>query len=69
MFDYFLKKVKFDWWEVTHLGLIGYFHYAIDWMKYLSGRSNYKPNLFAYSEIDMDMDLPDVMEKANGKED
>ncbi len=57
MFEGFLAKVKMDWWEVTNLGIVGYFRYAKDWCKYLLGISNYKPDLFAYSEIDMDMNL------------
>ena len=57
MLDRFLSKVKFDWWEVTNLGLVGYFHYAKDWCKYILGMSKYRPDLFAYSEIDMDMNI------------
>ena len=57
MLERFLSKVKFDWWEVTNLGLVGYFHYIIDWGKYILGMSKYRPDLFAYSEIDMDMDI------------
>lgn len=57
MLERFLSKVKFDWWEVTNLGLVGYFHYIIDWGKYILGMSSYRPDIFAYSEIDMDMDI------------
>lgn len=57
MLEHFLSKVKFDWWEVTNLGLVGYFHYIKDWGKYILGMSKYRPDLFAYSEIDMDMDI------------
>ena len=60
MFNRFLSKAKFDWWEFTHLGWIGYVHYLIDWVKYLIGYSSYRPNLFAYSEIDMDLDFEDL---------
>ena len=57
MFDSFLSKVKFDWWEVTNLGWVGYYHYAKDWCKYILGMSSYRPDFFAYSEIDMDMNI------------
>lgn len=59
MLDRFIEKVKIDWWEVTNLGWIGYFRYLIDWVKYLLGISSYRPDLFAYSEIDMDLDIGD----------
>lgn len=57
MLNDFISKVKFDWWEISNLGLVGYFHYAKDWVKYLLGISKYRPDLFAYSEIDMDLDI------------
>ena len=57
MLNRFLSKVKFDWWEVTNLGLVGYLRYVKDWLKYIFGKSKYRPDLFAYSEIDMDMNI------------
>lgn len=59
MLNNFLQRIKFDFWEITNLGIVGYFHFAVDWVKYLLGLSSYKPNLFAYSEIDMDMNIFD----------
>ena len=59
MLDRFIEKVKIDWWEVNNLGWVGYFRYLIDWVKYLLGISSYRPDFFAYSEIDMDLDIGD----------
>lgn len=56
MFSFF-EKVKIDWWEFSNLGIVGYFHFLFDWVKYLIGISNVKPILFSYSEIDMDLDF------------
>ena len=56
----FFDKLKFDWWEITNLGWIGYFRYVRDWVKYLFGFSAYRPDIFAYSEIHQDMDFLDV---------
>lgn len=57
MLDHLWSKIKFDWWEITNLGIVGYLHFIIDWCKYLLGFSTYRPDFFAYSEIDMDMDF------------
>jgi hypothetical protein len=53
-------RIKMDWWEITNLGFIGYVHFAFDWCKYLLGISTYRPDIFAYSEIDMDLDINDT---------
>lgn len=57
MFDMLWLKIKMDWWEITNLGVVGYLRYAMDWCKYLIGISTYRPNIFAYSEIDMDLNI------------
>lgn len=57
MFDDFITRLKIDWWEVTNLGVVGYFRFARDWAKYLLGISTYRPDWFAYSEVDMDLDI------------
>jgi hypothetical protein len=59
MFENFLTRLKFDWWEITHCGAVGYFNYAIDWCKFILGMKKFKPDFKSYSEIDMDMDFPD----------
>ena len=56
MLERIWSQIKMDWWEITNLGVVGYFHYVIDWGKYLLGISTYKPDLFAYSEIGMYLD-------------
>lgn len=58
MLDKILIRMKFDWWEVTHCGVIGYVNYIVDCCKYILGMKKFKPNLKSYSEIDMDMDFP-----------
>ncbi len=58
MLDYIWKRIQIDWWEVTHTGpIVGYWNFLSDWVKYLTGRIPHKPNLFAYSEKDMDLEF------------
>ena len=52
-----VARIKTDWWEVTHCGAIGYLLFAFDWIKYLIGVSTYKPDFFAYGEIDRDLNF------------
>ncbi len=58
MLDFLWKRIQIDWWEVTHLGpIVGYWNFLCDWVKYLIGRNPTKPNLFAYSEKEMDLEF------------
>ena len=50
-------RIKIDWWEFTNLGWVGYIRFGWDWLKYLTGFSNYRPDWFAYGEVDRDMDF------------
>lgn len=69
MLDRLLFKIKIDWWEVTHLGLVGYFHFFVDWCKFLLGYSKFRPNRFAYSEIDLDLNISDLVENEKCQKD
>ena len=53
----FLRILEIDYWEICNLGWVGYFRFIRDWFYYLTGVSSYRPQFFAYGEVDRDLDI------------